>query len=44
MWIAPQGEVTVCYPVNMPRGAIAKQLLVKYYGDRSFTANLPMIP
>jgi hypothetical protein len=44
MWIAPLGETTVCYPVNMPRGASAKQLLVKYYGDRSFTVNLPTIP
>ncbi len=45
IWIAPLGEATVCYPVNMPKGAVAKQLLVKkYYGDRSFTVTLPTIP
>ena len=40
----PDGEATVCYPVNLPQGAVPKQLLIKYYGDKKLTFDPPTIP
>jgi hypothetical protein len=42
--IIPQGTATVCYPVNLPRGAVPKQLVITYYGSNKQTYDLPAIP
>ncbi|HEX8236967.1 MAG TPA: hypothetical protein VF600_13495 [Abditibacteriaceae bacterium] len=43
VFIVPGGETTLCYMVNLPNGAKAKQLQVKYEG-KVLSANLPDLP
>jgi hypothetical protein len=42
--IIPQDEATICYPINLPKGAVAKQLFIKHYGGISQIYDLPAIP
>jgi hypothetical protein len=42
--IAPEGEFAVRYIVNMPKGAVAKQLLLSTYGDKKHMVELPALP
>jgi hypothetical protein len=42
--IVPEGEFAVRYIVNMPKGAVAKQLLLSTYGDKKHMVELPALP
>ncbi len=43
MVLVPDGQATVCYPVSLPKGAFASQLLLKFKGQ-TLTYNLPQLP
>lgn len=43
VFIVPGGETTLCYVVNLPPGAKAKQLQIKFEG-KMLSANLPDLP
>lgn len=43
MVLVPDGEATVCYPVPVNKGAVARQLLLKWKGQ-ILTFDLPQIP